>query len=282
MVANFDWSQGHAAKPADGHSAEDANVNPGGKQPHMRPTSWPMGVIRSDGTLVPRIYYCSSGCMECARDLEKFETANPTAKQRAAYQAVGRKGLKQMCIERGFWRPGMKQADMVAALQECDDFSPKLAHERTRVCEMMKEAGHVALFGVKYHAELAWIERKSQGNLKRQIRSQLNGKMKTLEKALKKAWPCFGLDDARKAARHCRDTMRAYVSLGKDISLDKLEEAQKEQKSHRRVVDAIDGKLKQLAEIKLTEAQKRNVAKMQTQRATEKILAPIDALKDSE
>lgn len=166
---------------------------------------------------------------------------------------------------------------MVAALSQCPDFNPKLAHEKARVSEMMAAAGHVALFGVKYHAELAWIERK-WGALKRKIRGKLNGKLATLEKQLRKAWVLFGLDDARKAARHCRDTMRAYVTLGDEISLDKLNDAQKEQKSHRKVVDAIDGTLKQLADIPLSEKDQRNVAKMQTHRATAAILEPLDKI----
>ena len=98
----------------------------------------------------------------------------------ATYKAVGRKGLKQVLIERGAWRAGMVRADMVAALQEFPDFSPKAEMDRARVTEQMAARGHVALFGVKYHTELAHIERKWM-HLKRRIRPDLNGKIGHLE-----------------------------------------------------------------------------------------------------
>ena len=40
----------------------------------------------------------------------------------------------------------MVQQDMVHALQQFEDFSPKSDHERARVTEMMRTRGHVALF----------------------------------------------------------------------------------------------------------------------------------------
>ena len=54
----------------------------------------------------------------------------------------------------------MQQKDMVAALQQFEDFSPRLDGARLYVVELMSDRGHVAHFGVKYHAELAHIESK--------------------------------------------------------------------------------------------------------------------------
>ena len=99
------------------------------------------------------------------------------------YQAIGKKGLKQVLIERGAYKHGMMQQDMVQALQQFEDFSPKSDHECARVTEMMRTRGHVALFGVKYHAELAHIERKWM-RLKQRIRPKLDGKLVTLRKLL--------------------------------------------------------------------------------------------------
>ena len=46
------------------------------------------------------------------------------------YQAIGKKGLKQVLIERGAYKYGMVQQDMVQSLQQFEDFSPKSDHER--------------------------------------------------------------------------------------------------------------------------------------------------------
>jgi hypothetical protein len=49
----------------------------------------------------------------------------------------------------------------------------------------MAAQGYTALFGVKYHAELAWVERKWMF-MKRNIRARLNGKMPRLRALLEK------------------------------------------------------------------------------------------------
>lgn len=196
LVGVYDWSQGHAAKPQDATDATGMNVNPGGQQPHVRATSYPL-VIRRDNTIMPRQLLCSPGCAECLVAARACSQADL-----ATFQSIGRKGLKQVCIERGLWRPGMVQGEMVAALQTCEDFSAKRDWEKAYVTAQMAAAGNQALFGVKYHAELAAIERKWM-YLKRMIRPYLDGKLKTLEELLRKHWAKFTVHDARKAARHC-------------------------------------------------------------------------------
>ena len=194
----------HAAKPPDGLDANDMNVNPGGQQPHMRPTT----------------------------------------------------SEKQMLVERGVWWHGMVQATMVTALQQFPDFSPKTDQDRARVTEMMAGRGHMALLGVKYHAELAHIERKWM-HIKRLVCAELDGKYGKLEALLRKAWPKYTVHDARMSARHCRETMRAYEALGDAASLELLQEEEKKQKSHRCVVDSADGLLKAKANIALSEKEKK-------------------------
>ena len=76
-------------------------------------------------------------------------------------QTVGQKGLKQVCVERRVYRVGMHQPQLLEALQQFDDFSPKKAHERAKVTEIcQKHSSIIAFFGVKYHAEFQPIERK--------------------------------------------------------------------------------------------------------------------------
>ena len=75
---------------------------------------------------------------------------------------------------------------MVTALQQFSDFSPKIDQDRARVTEMMAGRGHMALFGVKYHAELAHIERKWM-HVNRLVRAELDGKYGELEALLRKA-----------------------------------------------------------------------------------------------
>jgi hypothetical protein len=157
-------------------------------------------------------------------------------------------------LERGLFRHGMVQASMIEALQKCSDFKVKWEGQRAYniITEFMRERGHAVLFGVKYHAELAYIERLWMWE-KQQIRPHLNGTLPKLTKLLHKAHCAYRLSDAWKAARHCRDTMHAYQHLAEhQLSLSDLDAAEQEYKSHRCVVDSVDGMLKQRSKIALT------------------------------
>ena len=172
------------------------------------------------------------------------------------WQCIGYKGLLKVLKERGFsvYKVGHSgrtkpQEELVKMLQTCPDFNPKTLHERARVTELMKERGHIAMFGVKYHAELAHIERKWMW-LKQKIRPRLNGTIRRLQQELEKWFPQFALADAQKAARHCRETMRGYQVLhaaSADVTLLALdEEVRKQYTSHRRVFDVSTGQLRAL------------------------------------
>ena len=115
------------------------------------------------------------------------------------WQCIGYKGLLKVLKERGFsvYKVGHSgrtkpQEELVKMLQTCPDFNPKTLHERARVTELMKERGHIALFGVKYHAELAHIERKWMW-LKQKIRPKLDGAIRRLGQELEKWFPQFAL-----------------------------------------------------------------------------------------
>ena len=236
FVACVDWSQGHAAMPIGALSAETMNNTPGGKQPHLTHTFWPRS-INGIPLNIPRWNLCADGCLECKAAFDAHGT-NPD------FQSIGRKGLKQVLLERGLYRHGMQQAQMIAKLQECGDFAVKSLIDRAHLTQMMADRGHVCLFGAKYHAELAWIERKWMLE-KREMRPYLNGKRDKLHQLLARAHTKFTVLDARKAARHCRETMRAYLSLSvaDDAEFAALKEAEKKYKGHRRVFDSVTCKL---------------------------------------
>ena len=261
FVASIDWSGNHAAKPVDGLDATEMYVGPGRKQPHLRATFLPPCLHPISGTVIKRNLYCIPGCQKC---LSEIQAAADTGRL-SQVQTIGRKGLKQVLWERGALRHGMVQKDMVEALQQFEDFSPKLDGARAHVTELMSARGHVALFGVKYHAELAHIERKWM-RLKQLIRPKLNGKLGKLRDLLGRTWGEYSVHDARRAARHCRETMRAYVVLGDAPSLQLLHEEQKKQKGHRKVVDAADGLLKMRADVAVTEAEAKKAKNLVVRR----------------
>lgn len=165
------------------------------------------------------------------------------------FQAIGRKGLRQVLTERGMFQKGMLQADMITALQQCDDFSKLDLTRRAH-----------------YHAELAWIERKWM-EVKRRIRKMLDGRLATLKHLVCTALAAYTVTDARKAARHCRDTMEAYATIGSDpASLQQLRAEELKMKGHRRVFDSSDGLLKLKSGIQLTVQQQIQAHKTQTAR----------------
>ena len=154
-----------------------------------------------------------------------------------------------MLLERGLLWARMVQQQMIQELQKCDDFKIKWEGDRAFITEFMDSRGHKALFGVKYHAELAWIERVWMWE-KQLIRPRLDGTLPTLTKLLSKAHSSYKLHDCWKAARHCRDTMHAYQILAEqNLDLDAVEGVQKQYKGHRCAIDGADGVLKMKANV---------------------------------
>ena len=224
MIAQLDWSQNHAASAPDAHDARKMLVgNTGSSAKHVRSTCYPVPIskVRGVSVAVPRALECRLNCAECRAAREGHtvglggekipNSTNPN------WQAIGKKGLWIVCEERGkqmYNANGKRkvQEELVLMLEQDDDFSPKLLHEKSHVFEMMRDRGHCALFGVKYHAELAHVERKWMW-LKNKIRPELNAKMPKLQELLKQAWSLYTIENARKDARHCRGSMAAYRTL---------------------------------------------------------------------
>ena len=281
LVAGIDWSQGHAAFLKDALVAESMNVNPGGKSAqHLRHTFWPKTTANGFVVETERQQLCTPGCELCIKAVKEHG-------HRPDFQSIGKKGLLSVLKERGI--PVVKengkkmiQGELVAALEQCSDFSPQHARDRAAVTEQMSKRGHLALFGVKYHAELAAIERKWMW-LKQRGRKYLDGKLATLKRLLWQCWKVFTVDDARKAMRHCRDTLRAYKLLAQqEVTLDGLKEEEIKMKGHRRVFDGADNLLKLKAGIELTVHQKMIAHRTAIARTNRADKAKFDARNEAE
>ena len=238
FVAHLDWSQGHAAMAPDSLNAENMLVGTGGKTAtHIRSTSWPYKV-NGHNMSIPRALLCQPGCEKCTKEYEQYgKPGSPDYDPN--FQSVGVKGLAVVLEERGLLETGWHHPEMLLALQKCSDFQKRDLIGRAHVTAQMEGYGYIALFGVKYHAELAHNERKWM-MVKRAIRGKLDGKLPTLRRLLKDAWGGYTVDDARKAARHCRATMRAYMRLG-GTDLEDMRAEELKMKGHRRVFDSVTG-----------------------------------------
>lgn len=154
----------------------------------------------------------------------------------ANFQTIGKKGLKQVLQERNVDTTGMNQEKLVEALQKFPDFTKRDSIDRAHVTEIFKSNGHVALFGVKYHADLAHVERFWM-HLKQQIRPHLTGKYSDLVTLIDEAYCKYTVHQVRRDARHCRELMLAYTEIAnaaaQQLDLANLTSLAKEYKSHR-------------------------------------------------
>ena len=90
-----------------------------------------------------------------------------------------------MLRERHAYDPSFVIKDCVAKLKEFTDFRTRTGGENSIVYDMYQKSGYAfAFFGVKYHAELASIERKWM-YLKQKIRGLLDGSIPTLRNLLR-------------------------------------------------------------------------------------------------
>lgn len=222
----------------DSLNAEHMLVGTGGKTAtHIRSTSWPYKV-NGHNMSIPRALLCQPGCEQCTKEYNLYGKPG-SPKYDPDFQSIGVKGLVVVLEERGLLQPGWHHPELLAALQKCSDFQKQDLIGRAHVTAQMEEYGYIALFGVKYHAELAHIERKWM-MVKRAIRPKLDGSLPTLKRLLKDAWGGYTVNDARKAARHCRATMRAYMKLG-GTDLEDMRSEELKMKGHRRVFDSVTG-----------------------------------------
>jgi len=165
-----DWSQNHAAMSVDGRDAENMLVNPGGATArHIRHTFIPKEVrTRSVGRrIVPILKYREPLCPSCTQQEEAGKNAATPCRlafdehgRKPGFQNIGHKGLRQVLEERGLNTTGLFQPGLIEALQNHSDFAKRTACERAHVTDIFAEAGHLVVFGIKYHSDFAHCERK--------------------------------------------------------------------------------------------------------------------------
>ena len=83
------------------------------------------------------------------------------------------------------------------------------------------------------------------------------GKWEDLLVLVAKAYKDYSVHDARRNARHCRDTMRAYLAIGnkEDLCLSEVTAIEKKYKSHRRVFDSVTHEIMLVADMPRTAQQ---------------------------
>lgn len=118
------------------------NLNPGGKQAHMRDGWWMDGNVRK---------------------IQKMDYAAGHAEHPGEP-----KGMKVVLQERGLWPAGKfvkecKKGIHTAAARDCCatrilELQPDFLEQRSMVAETIEDAGHLVIFCPKYHCELNFIE----------------------------------------------------------------------------------------------------------------------------
>ena len=200
------------------------------------------------------------------RPIGKGEMLNMEGSELVQVQGKRKRSAPQPYTDSG---PQMRQPKEVVAQVA----PPKDTRERSTREKNGVYAREVLDKRVKYHAELAAIEMKWM-KLKQRIRKFLDGKLSTLKNLVTDAYCSFTVHDARKACRHCRETMRAYQTLGASpATLENLKAEEIKLKSHRRVIDCQSSSLKLKANMTVTMKELLNAHKAQMARETKEALA---------
>lgn len=200
----FDWSSNHHCFASDALQATQMNVRPGGKQPKMR-----------DGW-----YLDKSG----NRIVQPMVDSNGEPK-----------GLKIVLEERGLWKAGMIQEEMVDLLSSQPDF----AQQKSMVEEWCERRGHDALFLPKFHPELSMIE-LCWGSWKRILRQHCDGTFETLKRNVHRAMDAIGTEEMRRMESHCQTYHRAYRASESGVT---AQQNFKQYRSHRRIPANLDVQL---------------------------------------
>ena len=208
----FDNSSNHAAFAADALVAQKMNLNPGGKQPKMRP-----GIYND----IPQPMV--------------FPDSHPDEQLRGQP-----KGLKTVLDERGLWpQEGLKTqcsggckvdsnsccAKKIMSIQE--DFQG----QKSILEDTIEAAGHRCIFYPKFHPELNYIE-YFWGSAKKYARKHCNYNFKALRKTIPAALASTSLKTIRKFRRRAQRYMSAY-RIG--LSYAEARYALKKHQSHRRI-----------------------------------------------
>lgn len=218
----FDNSSGHAAFAADALVASRMNMNPGGKQPVMRSTS----------------FQSKHQSMVFLPD----EAPHPTL--------IGKpKGLKRVLEERGLWRDGLTKRcgkskgekgssvlDQCVCGRDCCAFrimeaQPDFASEKSLLQFTVEKLGHECIFYPKFHCELNYIE-YYWGAVKHYTRAHCDYRFASLEKTILAGLDSVSLETIRRFAMRSKRWLMAYSD---GLTPGQKEFAERVYSSHRRL-----------------------------------------------
>jgi hypothetical protein len=129
------------------------------------------------------------------------------------------------------WQPGnrMLLEEALQVLEQQPDFVAQ--SKKNWVTEIVEQYGHIAVFGAKFHPELAAIE-YFWGQTKKYLRRHCDYTFDTLRRALPEAIASVTVTTIRRHYAHVRRYMRAYADH--TLSLEQIEWAMRKYSSHRR------------------------------------------------
>ncbi|KAF8243258.1 hypothetical protein K440DRAFT_530788, partial [Wilcoxina mikolae CBS 423.85] len=224
-VFAFDNSSGHACKAEDALVASRMNLNPGGKQPLMRDTTFtptgPCYPLMSESPITQHMVF------------------QPGDYNVPPHLLGKPKGMKRILQERGLWIEGLKARcpslrkrqsaeteeqymARVSAFQSClkggsccafriMESQPDFLAEKSLLEIEITKRGHECLFYPKFHCELNYIE-FYWGAVKRYTRENCNYSFAELEGTVRHGLDSVSLDTIRRFANRSRRWIDSYIS----------------------------------------------------------------------
>lgn len=115
---------------------------------------------------------------------------------------------------------------------------PDFVAQRSRnwITETVERHGHLAIFGPKFHPELAAIE-LLWGGMKKYLKKHCDYTVKTLKENIPKALDSISKTEIRRYFAHVARYMRAYAT--ESLSLPQIEWSMRKYTSHRRAKESI-------------------------------------------
>jgi hypothetical protein len=216
-----DNSQGHSAYSEDALLVSRMNLRPGGKQARMR-----------DGWFMWNDEKVAQSMI--------FPPDHPDFADQP-------KGMKQVLSERGLWDNGLRMQckkcdfdDKSCCAKRILEFQPDFKAQRSKVQEVIEEAGHLCIFLPKFHCELNFIE-FFWGAVKPWLRENCDYTFQTLQENLPKAMEHVQLVTIRRWEHHMIRWMEAYQAglTAKDAQFRVKQFSSKKYSSHRRVPETL-------------------------------------------
>lgn len=226
----FDQSTNHNAMAEDALAVSKMNLSPGGQQPQMR-NGW---FITTTGQMITQQMV--------------FDENYPDATLRGKP-----KGIKQILLERGLWREGLKlscekcmKREEVPERSDCCArrimmLQPDFASQKSILEETVEKMGHIIEKYPKFHCECNFIERY-WGYSKRETRRRCRYTYADLLRTVPEVLNSVPITVIRKFSRKSWRYMDAYQ---RGLEGRVAEWAVKKFKSHRRLPDNIEEYIEQ-------------------------------------